>query len=68
MEGFAEMARRRKFKFYGHEVRRGGLLRAVIEGGMEDGEEEEDIEKLIKIFLQTEATWKSKRRACGQDL
>lgn len=35
LEGFAEMVKKRKLKFYGHEVRRGGLLRAVIEGRTE---------------------------------
>eukprot|EP00794_Sanderia_malayensis_P013583 gene13581-biopygen10845 len=29
------MVKKRKLKFYGHEVRRGGLLRAVIEGRTE---------------------------------
>ena len=35
LEGFVEIVKKRKLKLYGHEMRRGGLLKTVIEGSME---------------------------------
>ena len=37
LEGFVEIVKKRKLKLYGHEMRRGGLLKTVIEGSMEGG-------------------------------
>ena len=34
-ENFIDTVKRRKFKFFGHVVRRGGMARAVMEGGIE---------------------------------
>ena len=35
LEGFVEIVKKQKLKLYGHEMRRGGLLKTVIEGSME---------------------------------
>ena len=35
LEGFVDMVKRRKFRFFGHMVRGGGVAKAVVEGAME---------------------------------